>query len=93
MWGQETQTDNERILEGLEIILIHARINHIQKDGRDLSTPRQRVLDRCVLREQLSREVGVGDVAVMRWELVTMQTEGADPEFSSGVDLTREMHT
>lgn len=87
MGRQQTQTDDQRVLQGLEIILVNAGIHDVQKDGRDLSTPGQCVLDRRVLCQQLCREVCVGDVAVVRGELVAMQTEWANPEFAAGVNL------
>ena len=79
MRRQQAQTDDQRILEGLEVILVHAGIDDVQKDGWDLSTPRECVLNGRVLGQQLCWKVGIGDVAVVRRELVTMQTEWANP--------------
>lgn len=90
MGRQQTQADDQRVLQGLEIILIDAGIHDVQKDWRNLSTPGQRVLDRRVLCQQLCRQVCVGDVAVVRGELVAMQTERANPELSAGVNLANE---
>jgi len=90
MWRKQAQADDQRVLEGLEVILVHAGVDHIQEDGRDLSASRQRVFDGCVLGQKLSREVGVGDVAVVGRELVAVKTERTNPELAPGIDLAEE---
>jgi hypothetical protein len=72
MGRQQAQADDQRVLQGLEVILINAGVDNVQKDGRNLCTPGQSVLDGCVFSEQFCREVGVGDVAVMGRELVAV---------------------
>ena len=87
---EQTQGDNKRVLQCLEIILVNASVDDIQEDWRDLSASSQSVLDGCVFGEQLCREVGVGDVAVVGRELVAVQAEWTNPELSTRVDLTNE---
>lgn len=87
MGREQTQTDDQRVLQSLEIILIDASIDNVQKDGRDLRTPGQGILDRGVLGQQLCGQVSVGDIAVVGRELVAVQAEGTDPQLATGIDL------
>lgn len=79
MRRKKTERNHQGVLQRLEIIIIHTCIDHIEKDGRHLCTPCKRVFNGRVLGQQLCGEVGVGDIAVMRRELVAVQTERADP--------------
>lgn len=88
MRREQTQGDNKRVLQCLEIILVNAGVDNIQEDWRDLSASGQSILDGCVFGEQLCREVGVGYVAVVGRELVAVQAERANPELSTRIDLT-----
>lgn len=72
MGRQQAQADDQRVLQGLEVILINAGVNNVQENGRNLCTSGQSVLDGCVFGEQFCREVGVGDVAVVWRELVAV---------------------
>lgn len=72
MGRQQAQADDQRVLQGLEVILVNASVDNVQEDGRNLCTPSQGVLDGCVFGEQFSWEVGVGDVSVVGRELVAV---------------------
>lgn len=87
MRRKQTQADHQRILQGLEIIFVHTSVHHVQEDGRDLGTSCKRVFNGGMFGQQLGWEVGVGNIAIMRRELVAMQTERADPEFSARINL------
>ena len=84
---QQAQAYHERLAERLEVVRVHARVHHVEEDGRDLSGPAQRVLDRGVLGQQLRRQVRVADVLVVRGERVAREAEGADPQLAAHVDL------
>jgi hypothetical protein len=84
---KQTQANHQRVLQSLQIILVHAGVHDIQEDGRDLSTSCQCVFNGRVLSQQLGWKIGVGDVAVVRRELVAVQTERADPELPARIDL------
>lgn len=87
MRRKQTQADHQRILQSLEIILVHASVHDIQEDGRDLSTSCECIFNGRVLSQQLGWKVGVGNVAIVRRELVAVQTERADPELPARIDL------
>jgi hypothetical protein len=88
MGRKQTQGNNKRVLQRLEIILVNAGVDDIQEDRRNLGASSQGVLNSGVFSEQLCREVGVGDVAVVGRELVAVQAKRANPELSTRVDLT-----
>lgn len=44
------------------------------------------ILDGGVLREELSREVVVADGGVVRWEVIALEAEGADPDLGREID-------
>lgn len=48
----------------------------------------QGIFDGGVLWIELSRQICLWNIFIMRWERVSLQTERADPEFSSHIDLT-----
>lgn len=87
MLRQQTQRDNDGILERLQVILVQAGVDDVEEDGRDLHRPRERVLDCGVFRQQLGREVVARDVLVVRRERVALEAEWADPELAAHVDL------
>lgn len=87
IWWQQAQADHQGVSESLEIGFIHACVDNEKKDGRDRSRARQRVLDCCIFGQQLRREVGIGNILVVRGEAISLQTKGTDPELSSHVDL------
>lgn len=77
--GQEGQAGNDCLLECGKVLLVQAGVNDIEEDGRDLSGPRERVLDGRVLWQELCGEVGVADVLVVGREGVPGEAERADP--------------
>jgi hypothetical protein len=52
-----------------------------------LSRSGERVFDGRIFSKELSGEVRAGEVFVVRWESVPLETEGADPEFSAQIEL------
>lgn len=84
---QQAQADHQSLPQRLELILIHTGVDDIDKDGWDLRRSREGILDGRVLREELGGKVGCGDILVVRWEGVALETKRADPEFPSDVDL------
>jgi len=85
---KETERNDQSLLQSLQLVLVDTGVYNIEEDGRDSSWTRESVLDGRVLGEELGREVGSGNVLVVGWERVSLQTEGADPEFTSDIDLT-----
>jgi hypothetical protein len=86
-WRQKTETDDDGIPQSLEVRLIQARIHDEQEDRRNLGWSAQCVFDSRVLWQKFCRQVGVGDVLVMRRERIPLKAERTDPQFSSNVDL------
>jgi len=84
---QQTEADHERLAERLEIIRLHACVDHEHEDGRDLRRAAQRVLDRRVLGQQLRGQIGRANVLVVRRERVARQAERADPQLATHVHL------
>lgn len=74
--------------KSLKIIFQQAGIHNEEKDRRNRRRSRQCILNGRVLREELCRQICVGDVFVMRRESIPLQTEGTDPELSTNINLT-----
>ena len=72
----------------LPILHHEASVDNKEKNRRHGHRPGEGVLDRGVFRKQLRRQIRARDVLVMRWEGIPLQAEGADPKFSTDVDLT-----
>lgn len=90
MRGEQAQANDQSLAQGLEVILVHARVDDIEEDGRDLSGTRERVLDGGILGQQLGGKVGVADVLVVRREGVAGKAEWADPKLATYVDLAAD---
>lgn len=88
--GDHAEGDDEHVAEGLEVVCVEAGVDDKQEDGRHLRRPGERVLDRRVLWQQFGREVVGGQVLVVRRERVALQTERADPQLRSDVELAAE---
>jgi hypothetical protein len=86
--GQQTQADDDRLPECLEVILVQTGVDDVEEDGRDLGGASEGVLDCGVLGEELGGEVVARDVLVVRREGVALEAEGADPELPPHVNLT-----
>jgi hypothetical protein len=84
---QQTKTDDQGILESLEIFLVQTGIDNVKEDGWNLSLSIQIIFDGGILWKQFSRQVGVGNVLVMRRESITLQTEWANPHFGAHIYL------
>ena len=63
---QQAQAQHENITERLELIRVHARIDHVEEDGRRLHQTRKRVLNGTVRWMKLCREVVVRNIRVSR---------------------------
>ena len=87
MGRKETQTENERLAQRLEIVGLHACIDHIHENRRDLRLAVQCVLNRRVLGEELGRQVGGANVLVVRREWIPRQAKRADPQLSTHIHL------
>lgn len=84
---EEAERDDDALLEGLEVVVLEARVDDKEEDGRDLGGARQGVLDRGVLWQELGGQVRGRDVLVVRGEGVALEAEGADPQLAADVDL------
>lgn len=84
---KQAQADDERLAQGLEVVIVHAGVDDVEEDGWDLGRTAEGILDGGVLGKELCGEVGAGNVLVMRRECVARETEGADPKLSAHVDL------
>ena len=85
---QETQADDDSIAQGLEVFFIpEAGVDNKEKDRWNLGRSGKRVFDGGVFWEQFGGQVGVGDIFVVWWEGVPLQTEGANPELSADINL------
>jgi hypothetical protein len=77
--GNETQADDDGVAQGFEVILIETRIDHEQKNGRNLSGACKGVFNCSVFWQQLRGQICVGDVFVVRGKRVARKTERANP--------------
>ncbi len=73
---EQAQANNERLTQGLKIVIIHAGVDDVEKDGRDLSRTAEGILDGGVLGKKLGGKVGAADVFVVGWESIARKTEG-----------------
>jgi hypothetical protein len=85
---QQTETDYEGFSQTLEVVFVEAGVYDVEEDGRGRRGTGEGILDCGILGKELSGEVGVGDVSVMRWEGVARHAEGADPQLRPHIDLT-----
>lgn len=54
---QEGEGDDDGFFEGFQVVIVEARVDDEEEDGRDLGRTTEGVLDRRVSREQLRGEV------------------------------------
>lgn len=88
LWEQ-AQAHNNRVLERLQAVLFLAGIDHEQKDGWRRGWARKAVFDRRATGVQLWGNLLSGDVFVVRWQGVSLQTERTYPHPGAHVDLAR----
>jgi len=84
---QQTERHDDGILEGLQAILLLTCVDNEDEDWGHGSGSGQSVLDGGAGRVQLWGDGVLGNVLVVRWQAVTLQTEGADPYPCAHVDL------
>ena len=59
IWRQQTQTNDQRISQGLQIVVIQTGIDNKKEDGRDGGWASEGVFDGSVFGQELSGEVCV----------------------------------
>ena len=91
----EVETLLQRVLELVEILVLHARVDYKQKDGLASFFIRELVLERSVGRYEFGRKVLLAyAVRVVGRKVVSRETEGARPQFAVKVNLAvRVQHT
>jgi len=85
--GQQAQAHDDGVLEGLQAVLLLARVHAEEEDGRVRGRLGQAVLDGGAVRVQLGGDLLGGDVLVVRRQLVAVEAEGAYPLAGAHVDL------
>lgn len=87
MRWEETQAHDDCVSKGLEVRLIYTSINNVEEYRRRRCRAGQGVFNGGIFGEELRGQVSVGDVLIMWRKSVPRETEWADPELSSDVDL------
>ena len=89
VWGDKAQANNQCVAKSLQILLLQASVDDKQKDGGHRCRAGKRVFDGGVFGQELSRQIGIGDILVVRRECITLQAERADPEFTTDINLAK----
>ena len=89
VWWEEAEADDDCLAESFQIIDVNTRIDHEEEDWGCGGRAGERVFDRGVFWKKFGRKICVGYILVMWRERVARQTEWADPEFATDVDLAR----
>lgn len=84
---KQAQADNKGFFKSLEVVVIEARIDDVEEDRGRRRDSVEVVLDGGVFGQQLSRQIRVRDILVVRRECIALQTERTDPELASDIDL------
>jgi predicted trehalose synthase len=85
---EQTQAHDDRVLERLQAVLLLTCVYDEDKNRRGQDGLRKSVLDSGAARMQLWGDLLLGDVLVVRGEIVTVQAEGAYPYACAHVNLT-----
>eukprot|EP00050_Salpingoeca_kvevrii_P010417 m.8300 g.8300 ORF g.8300 m.8300 type:complete len:330 (+) comp2844_c0_seq1:1736-2725(+) len=83
---KKAERHDKRLLERLEILLVHAQVHNKEKHGWDGRLARQSVLNGRELVNELGGKVGLGDALVVGREHVPLLAKDADPELGADVD-------
>lgn len=78
-WRDQAETDNKRVTESLEIVLVQTCVHDKQEYRGNLCGARKGVLDCGVFWQEFSGKISVRDILVVRGEGIALQTEWTDP--------------